>query len=99
MAGKRKEAEKLITVQAAVPVVIWRATRPLSQEQHQALAKKIELEQERSGLKVMLVPYSVSPELDVEVIVQQENRNSAAVEEKAVVKEEDQSVPVGGNNE
>lgn len=59
MAGKKKDVEKLVTVQAAVPVVIWRVNRPLTEQQHQELARKLRAEQERSGLKVLLVPNSV----------------------------------------
>lgn len=61
--GKKGEAEKLVIVQAAVPVVIWRANKALTEEQHEEVARKLQVEQERSGLKIMLVPNSVDVEM------------------------------------
>ncbi|MDU4696398.1 MAG: hypothetical protein E6Y08_11320 [Paenibacillus sp.] len=80
MAGKRKDGEKLITVQAAVPVVIWRATRPLNEHQHKELARKLESEQERSGMKVMLVPNSVEPEIGASLEDQQSTQTSDEIQ-------------------
>ncbi|WP_202113011.1 hypothetical protein [Paenibacillus sp. MMS18-CY102] len=40
-------------------VVFFKATMPLNEEEHAGLAEKIRQEQEHSGLKIVLVPYSV----------------------------------------
>jgi len=61
--AKKQEADKLITVQAAVPVLVCRANRPLTEEQHEELVRKLKAEQARTGLEIVLIPYS----LDVEV--------------------------------
>jgi hypothetical protein len=65
MTKRKADAEKLVTVQAPVPVVIWRANRPLTEQQHEEIARKLEVEHERSGLKVMLVPNSAEVEIGV----------------------------------
>lgn len=57
--AKKQEAEKLITVQAAVPVLVCRANRPLTEEQHEELVRKLKAEQARTGLEIVLIPYSV----------------------------------------
>lgn len=67
MAKKKEAAEQLITIHSAVPVVLWRANRPLNEEQHEELVRKLKAEQTRSGLEILLVPYSVDVEISVEV--------------------------------
>ena len=65
--AKKKEAEKLFTISAAVPVLVCKANRPLSEAQHEALARKLEVEQERTGVKVLLVPHSADVTVDAEI--------------------------------
>ena len=43
--------------------MVWKATMPFSVEEHEQLAVKLQMEHERSGMKIILVPHSV----DVEV--------------------------------
>ncbi|WP_274363719.1 hypothetical protein [Paenibacillus thermotolerans] len=73
--GKKKvnDAEKLVTVQAAVPVVIWQVNRPLNDEQYDALERRLRASQENTGMRIMLVPYSV----DVEVAAELEESQAA----------------------
>jgi len=40
-------------------VVFWRATRPLTVEEHEALSEKLRREEEQTGLTITLVPFSV----------------------------------------
>lgn len=40
-------------------VVIWKVNRPLTEAQHEQLRAKLEKEQAATGIRVMLVPYSV----------------------------------------
>jgi 2,3-bisphosphoglycerate-independent phosphoglycerate mutase len=89
MARKKLDAEKLVTVQAAVPVVIWQANRPLTEQQHEELSRKLQSEQDRTGVKVMLVPNSV----DVEIGIVMEERQQAAQ------LEDDQPAASGGADE
>jgi hypothetical protein len=44
-------------------VMVWKATIPLSVEEHAQLATKLQMEQERSGVKIILVPYSVDVDM------------------------------------
>lgn len=75
--AKSKAAEKLVTVKAAVPVVIWRANRPLTDEQHEELARKLRAEQQHVGVELLLVPYST----DVEIAIDETTDPSPANEE------------------
>lgn len=68
MAKKVEAAEKLAKVVAAVPVVIWRANRPLTEEQHAELANKLRAEQSHTGVEIMLVPNSVDPEIGAKLV-------------------------------
>jgi len=63
-------------------VMVWKATIPLSVEEHEQLAAKLQMEQERSGVKIIFVPYSV----DVEVAGDREQ--SAGASGKAGAAEE-----------
>lgn len=92
MAAKKKDVEKLITVQTAVPVVIWRANRPLTEQQHEELARKLQIEQERTGLKVMLVPNSVETEIVVSVDEQQTVQTTDISQQESGT-DEDESSP------
>jgi len=40
-------------------VMLWKATKPLTEAQHEQLRAKLEKEQAATGVRVMLVPYSV----------------------------------------
>lgn len=40
-------------------VVIWKVNRPLTETQHEQLRAKLEREQAATGVRIMLVPYSV----------------------------------------
>lgn len=76
--AKSKAAEKLVTVKAAVPVVIWRANRPLTDEQHEELARKLRAERQHVGVELLLVPYST----DVEIAIDDRTAPLPATEEE-----------------
>ncbi|WP_059049058.1 hypothetical protein [Paenibacillus senegalimassiliensis] len=104
MAKKRQDAEKLVTVQAAVPVVIWRSMRPLTEQQHEFVAQRLQAEQERSGLKVMLLPYGV--ELEIGAALEEQQATTVEVEqpnlpsaEGTEEQQKEQSSTDGGNDE
>ncbi|MDP4095468.1 hypothetical protein OIN60_01505 [Paenibacillus sp. P96] len=94
MARKKSDAEKLVTVQATVPVVIWRANRPLSEQQHEDLARKLQAEQERTGVKVMLAPNSVDVEIGTDTVEQQQSAQSEE-EQQTVEPKDDQPTASG----
>ena len=71
MVRKKADAEKLVTVQTSVPVVIWRANRPLNEQQHEELVQKLKKEETRSGIEILLVPYSVDVEIISEIVENQ----------------------------
>lgn len=70
--AKKPQAKKIdgveLSTQAGETVLLWKATRELSTEEHEQLSEKLRLEQERSGLKIVLVPLSV----DIDVTTQDE---------------------------
>jgi hypothetical protein len=60
---KKPEAEPVVGFDLAngndETVVVWRAVRPLTNIQHEQLRAKLEREQTATGIKIMLVPFSV----------------------------------------
>ncbi|WP_174887657.1 hypothetical protein [Cohnella herbarum] len=70
--AKTKDTEKLIIVSAAVPVLICKANRPLNEQQHEELVRKLEAEQARTGLKVLLVPNSADVAVGAEIQEQEQ---------------------------
>lgn len=40
-------------------VMLWKATKPLTMDQHQQLRAKLEREYAATGIKIMLVPYCI----------------------------------------
>lgn len=44
-------------------VLIWKANCPLSEVEHEQLSAKLRFEHEQSGVKIVLVPYSVTVEV------------------------------------
>lgn len=107
--GKVAAAEKIATVQAAVPVVIWRVNRPLNEDQHAELARKLRVEQEKTGVEIMLVPNSVDIEIGTKLVEQsaQSGGASEADEQKASTQsnaepktaETDSAAEAGGSND
>ncbi|AIQ17065.1 hypothetical protein H70357_10635 [Paenibacillus sp. FSL H7-0357] len=65
--AKKSQATKIegvdLSNQASETVLLWKATRELSAEEHEQLASKLRLEQEHAGIKIVLVPLSVDVEL------------------------------------
>lgn len=102
MSRKTKDAEQVVTVHAAVPVVIWKAKRPLNEQQHEELARKLQSEQERSGMRVMLVPHSVDAEIGAVLEEHQakadEEQPSSPGGEGTEEQQKEQSSTDGGNN-
>lgn len=39
-------------------VIIFKATRPLTEAEHEQLSQKVRYENEKSGVKVVLMPYA-----------------------------------------
>jgi hypothetical protein len=61
-AKKKPEAETVgvdLSNSKDETVVIWKATKPLTDTQHEQLRAKLEREQAATGVKIMLVPYIV----------------------------------------
>jgi len=44
-------------------VLVWKAKIPLSEEEHRMLSERLRYEQEKSGVRIVLVPYLVDPEV------------------------------------
>ncbi|QMV43736.1 hypothetical protein [Cohnella cholangitidis] len=42
-------------------VVVWKATRPLTVQEHEELSEKLRFEEKETGLEIILVPFSVEP--------------------------------------
>lgn len=55
-------ADKTLKNEQGETVLIWKATMPLSENEHEQLSAKLRYEQEKSGVKIILVPYSVEVE-------------------------------------
>lgn len=69
MARKKKpEAEQVVNVKGTDSsgklIVFWKATRPFTVQEHEALSEKLRFEEEKTGLTITLVPFTV--EVDVE---------------------------------
>lgn len=64
--AKKTQAAKIegvdLSNQASQTVLLWKATRELSAEEHEQLSIKLRQEQEHSGIKIVLVPLSVDVE-------------------------------------
>lgn len=80
MSKKNKDADKLVTVQVAVPVIVWRANRPMNDEQYDALKTRLQAAEAHTGVKVMLVPHSVDVEVSAEISDQPTESNAGAGE-------------------
>jgi len=67
MGRKPKAAQILgaeLTNTQGESVLLWKVNTPLSTEEHETLVAKLRQEQEHSGVKIILVPYSVDAEID-----------------------------------
>lgn len=68
---KKINAEKVEEVKIGeTTVLVWRATRPLSEAEHQQLSQKLRYESEQSGARIVLVPFSVEWGVNVQPTVQ-----------------------------
>ncbi|WP_375104940.1 hypothetical protein ACDZ28_13605 [Paenibacillus sp. RS8] len=78
--AKKPQATKIDGVEASSltgeTILLWKATRELSEVEHEQLSIKLKQEQEHSGIKIVLVPLSV----DVEVTTQSEAEPAAEPE-------------------
>ncbi|AIQ26956.1 hypothetical protein P40081_01080 [Paenibacillus sp. FSL P4-0081] len=65
--AKKTQAAKIegvdLSNQASETVLLWKATRELSAEEHEQLSIKLRQEQEHAGIKIVLVPLSVDAEV------------------------------------
>lgn len=68
--AKKTPATKIDGIEVAAitgeTVLLWKATRELSAEEHEQLASKVRFEQEHAGIKIVLVPLSVDVELTIQ---------------------------------
>ncbi|WP_068722826.1 hypothetical protein [Paenibacillus sp. DMB5] len=64
--AKRKTTPKAEQVAGASlsagSVLLWRATRPLTVQEHADLSDKLRHEAEATGINIVLVPFTVEPE-------------------------------------
>jgi hypothetical protein len=58
LAAKKKTSEAEVVKETEAKTIIFKATRPLTEEEHKQLSNKIRYENEKSGVKVVLMPYS-----------------------------------------
>jgi len=66
MARKKTEAEPAGEIKVnGETILLWKANRPLSQAEHEQLSEKLRFEQAKSGVKIVLVPFSVDAEAGV----------------------------------
>lgn len=63
MARKTVEKQAVVKTETGETLMVWRAAMPLSESEHEQLSNKLRFEEERSGIRIMLVPYSVEPEV------------------------------------
>lgn len=65
MAAKKKTAEKVTSVDLATgeskTVLVYRATKPLTQAQFDLAASMLQNEHAKAGVAVVLIPFSVEP--------------------------------------
>lgn len=54
-----------LTTSEGEKVLLWKATMPLSDTEHEQLSNRLRFEEERSGVKIILIPYSIVPEVSV----------------------------------
>lgn len=52
-----------LTNQEGETVLLFKVRAPLNEQEHEMLANKVRTEQERSGIKIILVPFSVEAEV------------------------------------
>lgn len=68
--AKKPQATKIDGVEAIAlngeTVLLWKATRELSEVEHEQLSIKLKMEQEHAGIKIVLVPLSVAVEVTTE---------------------------------
>jgi hypothetical protein len=64
--SKRKEKEIIETVKELTDIIVVQAKRPLTEAEHEMISNKLKLEQEATGIKIVLIPYSVELEKDSE---------------------------------
>ncbi|WP_308637714.1 hypothetical protein [Paenibacillus silvisoli] len=63
MTRKKKVTEIGEGVRPSEQVLLFKVNAPLNEAEHAILAAKVREEQERSGVKIVLVPYSVTAEV------------------------------------
>ncbi|MDP4158388.1 MAG: hypothetical protein Q8911_01310 [Bacillota bacterium] len=60
--GKKKDAELIEGVDLSSKpdetIIVFKATRPLTESEHEQLSQKVRYENEKSGVKVVLMPYT-----------------------------------------
>lgn len=97
--AKKTQAAKIESVdlsnQASETVLLWKATRELSAEEHEQLSVKLRKEQEHSGIIIVLVPLSV----DVEVTEMTAEELAALTDAEPAAEPEQPTEPDKGGDE
>ncbi|MDP4144156.1 MAG: hypothetical protein Q8936_06670 [Bacillota bacterium] len=55
----KKTIDEAVEIKQDEAVIYFKANRPLTTQEHKNLHEKIEIEMEKSGLKIILVPFLV----------------------------------------
>ncbi|WP_379135994.1 hypothetical protein [Paenibacillus sp. sgz500958] len=97
--AKKTQATKIDGIESSTltgeTLVLWKATRELSAEEHEQLSNKLRMEQEHAGIKIVLVPLSV----DVEVTTQGEAELDAEPAGEPAAEPEPPTEPKQGGDE
>lgn len=59
-------------------VLIWKVSCPLTEVEHEQLSSKLRYEQEQSGVTIVLVPYSVTVEVQESIPIEDEGNAAVA---------------------
>ncbi|QNO14928.1 hypothetical protein HYG86_09150 [Alkalicella caledoniensis] len=57
-AVKAEEIEISESEEVTKKVIVWQATKPLTQKEHEHLSNKLRFEQQKTGVEIILMPYT-----------------------------------------
>jgi hypothetical protein len=61
VARAKKTTPEAVEVKQADGVIYLKATRPLTVKEHEDLSQKLKFEMEKTGLNIVLVPFTLDP--------------------------------------
>jgi hypothetical protein len=61
LARAKKQTPETVEVKQTDGVIFMKASRPLTVQEHEELSKKLRYEEENTGLKIILVPFTLEP--------------------------------------